>query len=146
MFHENIIQNKNKFLELTDYHIEQLDKNYKVKKVLKDIFFSIKLTANKKPLLVTFAKTMHFFLNNLIVPIDRTYIIKYFTNKTDFSNNINDQWELFIEIEKEFSKFSNEIDLEIYVNNDRWNLCKTKIMDNMIIGLQNYYDKIIVNI
>jgi hypothetical protein len=56
---------------------------------------------------------------------------------------MDEQWDLFLEIQKEFSKFSNKINLEKYIKDDRWNICKTKIIDNMIIGIENYKSSIL---
>jgi len=102
---------------------------------LKKLFYKLTLVDNDKPPLVTFSKAMHFFFPELVVPIDRKYSCNYFYNSITISKNIDDQWEMFIEIQKEFYDFiKNNNNMLIKYLDNRWNLCTTKIMDNMIIG------------
>ncbi|MDR1147854.1 MAG: hypothetical protein LBK66_04415 [Spirochaetaceae bacterium] len=134
-FSQSIIENKYAIEFLYKYNIKQLGKNIYVKERLETLFSLLRLAAANKPPLVTFAKTMHFFLPELIVPIDRKFIVKYFTNNTTIPDGIEEQFQFFLDVEKEFSKFSNKVDLSQFVSiNNRWNIKETKIMDNMIIG------------
>ena len=79
---------------LKKYSIEDLsEKNDKAEKIfnqLKNLFENLKLT-NTKTKLVTFSKTMHFLLPNLIVPIDRKYTLKFFK-----LNIINAKYEFML--------------------------------------------------
>jgi hypothetical protein len=107
--------------------------NIGVENVLEELFFNLKLVYKDKPLLVTFSKFLHFYFPKLIVPIDRAYTCNYFYGTKKNPKTLDKQFEKFIQIEKEFSRFSKENNLEKYLT-DKWNLCETKTMDNMIIG------------
>ena len=127
---------------LKKYSIEDLsEKNDKAEKIfnqLKNLFENLKLT-NTKTKLVTFSKTMHFLLPNLIVPIDRKYTLKFFK-----LNIINAKYEfrLFKNIESAFGLFSREVNLDDFVNNkSQWCKYKTKIIDNIIIGYEKNRSK-----
>lgn len=121
---------------LKKYSIEDLsEKNDKAEKIfnqLKNLFENLKLT-NTKTKLVTFSKTMHFLLPNLIVPIDRKYTEKFF--KLHFNNPKYEEFDHFTNIESAFGLFSREVNLDDFVNNkSQWCKYKTKIIDNIIIG------------
>lgn len=105
------------------------------KEILRKLFFELKLVAPEKPPLVTFSKTLHFILPNLIAPIDRRYTIRFFygnSNNKCFKSS-ETQFETFWEIESAFSKFAKTKDLSQYID-DVWNRNIPKIMDNAIIG------------
>lgn len=94
---------------------------------------------NTKTKLVTFSKTMHFLLPNLIVPIDRKYTLKFIK-----LNIINAKYEfrLFKNIESAFGVFSSEVYLDDFVNNEsQWCKYKTKIIDNIIISYEKNSSK-----
>jgi len=132
MFKKSIINNKILLEYFTDKSINDVV-NIDIQNNLKELFFKLKLVYRNKPLLVTFSKFLHFYFPKLIVPIDRTYTCKYFYGNTSIPSKLEGQFEKFIQIEKEFSEFSKRHYLKKYLTKD-WNLCETKVMDNMIIG------------
>jgi hypothetical protein len=93
----------------------------------------LNLVATGKPILVTASKTLHFFMPNLIVPIDRKYTLNFFNGNESVPTKIEKQFQVFIKIQREFSLFSATHDLTAY-KDERWNLTIPKVMDNMIIG------------
>jgi len=105
-------------------------------KILIDLFNNLNLVQTKSPL-VTIAKTLHFFLPNLIVPIDRKYTCAFFRINLNriTENEKKIQLDEFINLEKSFSMFSKEYNLTEFVDSSSdWNLNIPKIIDNMIIG------------
>jgi hypothetical protein len=132
LFKETIIENKNLLQKLQNKIICDIE-NIETENILNELFFMLKLVYKGKPLLVTFSKCLHFYFPDLLVPIDRTYTCNYFYGNTSVPSTLDGQFKKFIQIEKEFAKFYKKTDLQKYVTKD-WNLCKTKIMDNMIIG------------
>jgi hypothetical protein len=132
---ESLIENKERMLSLNRYSINDIDNNINIQNTLKYLFRYLRLVDSGKTPLVTFSKTMHFYFNNLIVPIDRTYTARFF-NKNVPSKNER-QWDYFIAIEKAYSLFSNKIDIGKYIDEERnWNIPKT--LDNMVIGYLKY--------
>jgi hypothetical protein len=107
--------------------------NIEIQNILKELFFKLKLVYKDKPLLVTFSKFLHFYFPKLVVPIDRTYTCNYFYGHTSIPATLDGQFKKFIQIEKEFSEYCKRHNLKKYLSKD-WNLCETKVMDNMIIG------------
>jgi hypothetical protein len=137
IFEKSILQKDNlELLEtLINENIIDLSKpnNLSIEKTLHELFNRLNLVSGKS-LLVTFVKLLHFFFPKLIVPIDRKYTCTYFYGNTYVPEKRENQWKRFIEIEKAFSKFAqknNKLKDDI---EPPWNLCITKIMDNMIIG------------
>lgn len=130
-FSESLQMNKNKFDRLQSIKIEDFDKidiN-----LLSDLFNDLKLSKTKS-LLVTFAKTLHFFLPNLIVPIDRKFTLAFFDKENQWTfRSAKQQFSVFCNIESAFSKFIATHDLSAYKDCE-WNQNVPKIMDNLIIG------------
>ena len=128
---KSLIDNKERLLSLKKFTIKDIEKNIRIQDTLKYLFNNLKLVAPDKTPLVTFSKTMHFYFNDLIVPMDRTYTAKFF--EKNVPSKKEKQWEYFLNIEKAYSLFSNKIDIGIYIDKERnYNIPKT--IDNMIIG------------
>ena len=132
LFSKTIKDNKKLLLKLENKTIKNIG-NTEIENILRELFFNFKLVYEGKPLLVTFSKFLHFYFPKLLVPIDRTYTLNYFFGHTNIPPKLDGQFKKFLQIEGEFSGFYKETNLKKYKTND-WNLCETKIMDNMIIG------------
>ena len=138
-FKKNLIDNTEAteaIESLKKYSIEDLsEKNDKSKGIfeqLKTLFNMLKLTDTDTKL-VTFSKTMHFLLPNLIVPIDRKYTLKFF--ELNINNAKDEEFDHFTNIESTFGLFASEVNLDDFVSkNSKWCKYKTKIIDNVIIG------------
>lgn len=138
-FKKNLIDNTEAteaIESLKKYSIEDLsEKNDKSKGIfeqLKTLFNMLKLTDTDSKL-VTFSKTMHFLLPNLIVPIDRKYTLKFF--ELNINNAKDEEFDHFTNIESAFGLFASEVNLDDFVSkNSKWCKYKTKIIDNIIIG------------
>jgi len=58
---------------------------------------------------------------------------RFHNGNGNVNTNIKNQYQMFIKIQKEFSRFSSAHNLAVY-KDERWNLTIPKVMDNMIIG------------
>jgi hypothetical protein len=115
---------------------EKIDKlsDTVVMTTLRSLFCNLELVKTKSRL-VTFAKTMHFFFPDLIVPIDRKYTLSFFTINHHNIDTLEKQWDVFERLERLFSDFSKTISLNTHIDEDKdWNLNVPKIIDNLIIG------------
>ena len=130
-FERSIIRNKSILFRLESKNIKKLNDD-DIKK-LEHLFYDMKLT-DTKTALVTFSKTMHFFLPNLIVPIDGQYTLTFFGKKNH--NSFDDEakeFSVFANIEKAYSIFANKHNLKECLNGG-WNQNVPKILDNLVIG------------
>jgi len=132
VFKKSIIKNKKTFYDLNAYTLKDMDKQI-VRVLLEKLFNNLNLVAEGKPPLITFSKTMHFYLPRLVGPIDRKYTMKYFYNNTSVPKSITNQFKRFMDIEIEYCKFAKGFKLLKYKDNV-WNRSVPKIVDNMIIG------------
>jgi hypothetical protein len=131
-FINSIKKNAETIKPLTKYKLSGLD-DYAIE-LLTDLFKKLILVQTNS-LLVTFTKTMHFFLPNLIVPIDRKYTCTFFKIYGQGIKEKEDQLNTFISLEKAFSRFSKEYNLAKFVDTSQdWNINIPKVIDNMIIG------------
>jgi RecB family endonuclease NucS len=128
---KSLIKNKERLLSLKNYTLKDIDTNIGLQNTLRYLFKDLQLVDKNNTPLVTFSKAMHFYFNDLIVPIDRKYTAKFF--KKSFPSKKEKQWDYFLKIESAYSLFSNQVDIEKYIDKERnWNIPKT--LDNMIIG------------
>lgn len=98
---------------------------------LKGIFENWNL-CKQKAKLVTYSKTLHFFLPDLFVPIDRTYTIQFFKGNGEVGE-IGKQYKMFCDFHTQFANFVNAKNLSGYIDS-KLNRSIPKIIDNVIIG------------
>lgn len=147
LFKKSIKENKSKIDLLKEYRLESLknEDRKKVLEIIKILFRELDLVGKSwtgkkiKSKLVTFSKTLHFLLPNLIVPIDRRYTMNFFygninipTNQ-DIKRNNEKQIEVFNELYEKFCEIAKIYELKQFKDN-KWNLNIPKIIDNSIIG------------
>ena len=148
-FENSILDNKNLLLKLKKFNIRNIELAFDD---LHELFNKLKLVETKAPL-VTFTKTLHFMLPELVVPIDRKYTLSFFgINNYQLNNN---SYMVFEGIHRGFCEFANKVaetgnDLIWYANNARkgnsamtWLTSEAKIIDNIVIGYQKLYSKCI---
>ena len=141
-FKSSIKTNKKWIIDLSEYKIEKIrEMEFKnIIKILERLFNDLKLVGRnknnkEKPRLVTFSKTMHFLLPNLIMPIDRKYTLNFFYNNTSINPKLHLQFQKFSDIFKECSNFAFKSELDSKLDSN-WNQNVPKIIDNIIIGYQ----------
>ena len=139
-FKGSIKINKNQIVNLSKYRIEKIQEIEfeMITKILEHLFYNLKLVGKsknnkEKPRLVTFSKTMHFLLPDLIMPIDRKYTLNFFYNNISVNPKLNLQLQKFLNIFKECSNFALKSKLNSKLD-DNWNQNIPKIIDNVIIG------------
>ncbi|MBI2044514.1 hypothetical protein HYT23_00495 [Candidatus Pacearchaeota archaeon] len=147
LFKDSIRKNRNKLNYLKRYSIEKLNEKEKndVLEIIKVLFMELDLVGKNrsgkkiKSKLVTFSKTLHFLLPELIVPIDRRYTLAFFYNNTQVptkpnsKSNDEKQIEIFNEIYNQFVELARIYHLKQYIDK-KWNGNITKVIDNAIIG------------
>jgi hypothetical protein len=133
---ESLINDKEMMLSINNFTIKDIEKNFELQNTLRYLFKTLKLVDSNRTPLVTFSKTMHFYFNDLIVPIDRTYTAKFFNKNVP--STAEKQWDYFITVEKAFSMLSNKIDFGKYIDRER-NMNIPKTLDNMVIGYIKSY-------
>lgn len=129
-FSQSIMTAKNKIESLQEYTIKDFATNSDIFDTLEILFDELHLTQTKTKL-ITFAKTMHFFLPDLVAPIDNQYTLKFFYKST----NPAKEFQYFKDIHTSFSQFVNKhTELKKLISNDSWNKSIPKLLDNAIIG------------
>jgi hypothetical protein len=142
-FKNSLQENNDVIQSLAKLRIEKLkETDNQLKETIKSLFQNLKLVKTNSPL-VTFSKTMHFFLPNLFMPVDRKYTIKFF-HTTISSSTSERQFQNFCKIFEQFRQFANENRsiLEAQIDpNSRWNKNIPKIIDNIIIAYMKHVEK-----
>ena len=131
-FKNSILDNQTLFKKLENLNIRNIESAFDT---LKDLHNKLNLVSTNSKL-VTFSKTLHFMLPELVVPIDRKYTLNFFdVNNYQLTNN---QY-------KGFSDFANAVassekSLTSYLKNSKdgltWLTSEAKLIDNIVIGYQ----------
>jgi hypothetical protein len=127
------------FLELSKYNIIDIREPI-IDEKIKELFYNLSIVGDGKPPLVTFSKIMHFYIPELVMPIDRTYTLQFFYSNTNISKNIDIQYIMFKKIHEEVCRFTKIKKLNKYKDNI-WNRSIPKIIDNAIIGYMRIKNK-----
>jgi hypothetical protein len=131
-FKKSVLDNADLIKNLRNTNICDIgdsDKEEEIKSKLKELFDKLKITtANAK--IVSFSKTMHFLLPQLVPPMDWENTLKFFGIL--YGDEYN-EWEVFWEILKEYSDFARKEKLDIYRDGD-WNKYLPKLIDNIVCG------------
>jgi hypothetical protein len=133
IFRESLLENKSMILSLKKYKIESSLNIDLLTHTIKSLFQNLNLVAIDKPKLVSISKTLHFFLPDLFMPIDRSYTIKFFYRNTNIHKDYDKQFEIYMEIFKEFNQLSINYDFNKHKDKG-WNRNIPKIIDNIIIA------------
>lgn len=125
-------KNESVLCKLRYIFIENLNREEfsKVLNEIEELFSKWKISKTKTQL-ISFSKTLHFLLPNLVMPIDRKYTLKFFYNKTGI--NYKSQYYDYCEIQKVLHRTALEYKLSDYLDQN-WNLNIPKTFDNAIIG------------
>lgn len=133
-FKQSILNNKSNFSNLQDVQLKEINnENFGT---LFNLFKNLKISQTSAKL-VGFSKLVHFYLPNLISPIDRKYTLAFFYpgNSSYFpSGKEENQFIVFKNIHEIYKKFSMQNDFEQYVSSTGWNRNIPKIIDNLILG------------
>ena len=150
-FKKTIRDYKEEINSLRNYDIKKLSTE-EIKEILnkfKKLFYGLELTGilrgkKIKSKLVAFAKTMHFLLPDLVMPIDRSYTLYFFYGTEQFSTykengkNNEKQFNIFKEIFYKVCELSKNDFVMNYPKNKRSpNI--PKVIDNAIIGYKKLH-------
>ncbi len=139
-FKQSISQNRlrENLIELSRYklfssHRRQIENE--ILALLENVFLNLKVMESKRRL-VGVSKTLHFLLPHLVLPIDNTYTMNFFSISTDANRELNTFKTIFIEsynITRGLCLTQNEVD------GKKWNTSVPKLIDNAIIGFNRYF-------
>jgi len=137
LFKKSLLDNKNTIQSLEKYRIEELESSDIIEKPIRSLFEKLDLVDKGNPQLVTFSKTLHFFLPNLLMPIDRAYTLTFFYNNHNFSGaDVDKQITIYLSVFEQFRQFAKtHRDNDAFKEHEkRWNKNLPKMIDNLIIG------------
>jgi len=132
-FKQSLLEHEKTIKLLEINRIDKLSDINGLQEIIKSLFINLQLVAKDKPKLVTFSKTLHFFLPNLLMPIDRTYTIKFFYNNTNVPQGDDSQFAMYFDIFKQFVQLAMSYNFNNHIDNN-WNRNIPKIIDNVIIA------------
>lgn len=135
IFAESIKKHQENFKELSPLKLRDLDEWdwEECREIFEDLFSDLELV-NGKSSVIAFSKVLHFMLPNLIVPIDRKNIMRFFYGKKySCFKSLENQYQTFWNLETVFSEFVKRNKVSQYID-DTCNLNIPKILDNAIIG------------
>ena len=132
-FKRSLLQNKQLIQSLEPYKIQNLSNSNDLIGTLKLLFDNLQLVADGKPKLVTFSKTLHYFLPDLLMPIDRAYTITYFYNSTNIPKAAEQQFQIYWDVFEQFISLATQYNFESH-KDISWNRNIPKIIDNIIIA------------
>lgn len=132
-FKKSLLEHKKQIESLRQYRIEKLTNTNGLTEKIKYLFDNLQLVYTGKPKLVTFSKTLHYFLPNLLMPIDRSYTIKFFYGNTYIPKGDNQQFKMYSDIFQQFRQLATTYNFDNYID-DNWNRNIPKIIDNIIIA------------
>ncbi|MDR1268932.1 MAG: hypothetical protein LBK82_05355 [Planctomycetaceae bacterium] len=142
-FEESLLKNNDVIQSLARLRIEKLKEiNNQLQETMEFLYQNLKLVKTNAPF-ITFSKTMHFFLPNLFVPVDRKYTIQFF--RTSIPPSVPErQFRNFCKVFEQFRQFANENRsiLEAQIDpNSRWNKNIPKIINNIITAHMKRFEK-----
>jgi hypothetical protein len=141
-FIASIIKNEKIIRRLQGYGyiLEDIDdkKRKTIEKEIDILFKELDLVATDAKLL-TFSMTMHFFLPNLLMPMNRAHTLNFFYGESyrNRSFSYNRQINIYKEICREFQDYAPTLTpKENYIRNDyrSWSRNMPKLIDGIIIA------------
>ncbi len=135
LFRDSIIDNAKDLIELNKYKIESISINERenIKSKLISILERLDIMEGAS-YIVGGSKTLHHLLPDLVPPIDREYIFKFFYGHNIY--NPAKEGEVFGEIFERYWSISNKLDLskEDFLNRGGFTTSIPKLIDNAMVG------------
>jgi hypothetical protein len=146
IFRKSLLDNKQIIQSLEKFRIEKLPNTNSFIQKIEFLFKNLQLVAKDKPKLVTVSKTLHFFLPNLLMPIDRSYTLQFFYHNTNLPKEDEGQFEIYKAIFEQFRQLATTYNFDIHID-ENWNRNIPKIIDNIIIAyIQQQRKKLIASL
>ena len=139
-FKNSVVANKHDLIKLYKYKLHTIKKNEldDVIKLLKKIFINLKVMETKARI-VGVSKAMHFLLPDLVMPIDRKFIIDAFFGCEKYSDDPLIEFKFFEEIFRKTYKKTNILELKSEdFDGKGWNTSIPKLIDNAVIGYHKF--------
>jgi len=137
-FRKTILDNKQKFLELSKYRLEDIStKEMKdVENKLQNLFDNLHVMESKSELVAN-SKIMHFILPDLVMPMDRTNTLQFFYENSNIYNPKAKFLEVF-EASWMIAKgmIAKEMNLKSYVSEKGLYRSIPKVIDGAIIAIK----------
>jgi len=136
-FERSIHENAKLLISMSRYRMERLNKSEQG--VLFNnlwLLFNNLAVMDTRSRIVGVSKALHFLLPDLVMPIDRRYILSLlYLQQTRYSKEVKKEFSDFKDIFSEYVRLAQHINLsEDDVDNIGWNTSVPKIIDNAIIG------------
>lgn len=125
--------------ELYSYKLDEIDNVTlnNLKYTLFLLFRDLKVMKSRRRI-VGVAKTMHFLLPDLVMPLDGKYTMNAVYGYNKLSKNATDEFDDYFYVLKKFHEICTNYQLSLSdFDTSRWNTSIPKIIDNAIIGLTN---------
>jgi hypothetical protein len=130
-FWKNSLLNLDKFKLHEDIETEFLS----IFQILEKVFCNIKVMESKRRI-VGVSKTLHFFLPDLIMPIDSKYTMDAFYGYNKFSNSPKGEFKTFKDIFERTYEIASRLNLSLEdADGILWKTSVPKLIDNAVIGL-----------
>jgi hypothetical protein len=138
-FKDSIIENEEAIeaiQKLQGHKLETIDSFTTIEPEIRTLFENLKLVYGDRPKLVTFAKTMHFFVPNLLMPIDRKYTLSfvYDTQHPTVPTNDEEQIQIYKAIFEETREYYSRILTKEDYLTEGWSRNIPKLIDGLIIA------------
>jgi hypothetical protein len=95
---------------------------------------SLGIVENKAKI-VAGTKALHHLLPDLVVPMDRAWTGKFFQFHLPEWQDARSQHRIFTLAYGQFARVARQVQPQQYVTGHGWRTCRTKILDNALIGL-----------
>ena len=107
---------------------------FRVSSKIENLFRGIHITQNKSKIVGT-SKLLHFLVPDLIMPVDRTYTMKFIYGHNKYSQEIAIEIHTFNDIFMQFYNLTKKLSLtDQDIDGLGWNTTIPKLIDNAIMG------------
>ena len=130
-FKESIRSSKRTLFDLAKFKLEMIPEEHvdQVRQNLKEVYNSLRVTEGEARL-VGNSKTLHHLLPDLVTPVDRQHILRFFYNSTNIGHQDE---EIFLKLFDQFRRIAQSLKRE-ELKFEGFNTSIPKIIDNTIIG------------
>lgn len=132
-FKKSLLLYRQTIQSLDNFRIEKFADTNHLLEIIKFLYENLQLVADGKPKLGTFSKTLHYFLPNLLMPIDRRYTLTFFYKNTNIPKKESIKFQIYCEIFDQFRQLATTYNFDNHIDR-HWNKNIPKIIDNIIIG------------
>jgi hypothetical protein len=113
--------------------IDEADLPVEVPEQIWQLVEALGVVGNKAKI-VAGTKTLHHLLPDLVVPMDRAWTGKFFQFHLPEWQEPTSQRRIFLRAYGHFADVAREVQPQKYVTGHGWRTCRTKIVDNALIG------------